>query len=63
MASDKILLKIQNMMNIKVELLQLIDNRFFDKTFSVGVIIQNQQLAEELHKLITRKLEKCILIF
>ena len=63
MASDKILLKIQNMMNIKVDLLQLIDNRFFNKTFSVGVIIQNQQLAEELHKLITRKFEKCILIF
>ena len=53
-------LKIQNMMNINVNLLQWFIN-FLIKNGA----IQNQQLAEELHKLITRNLKtkKSVILF
>ena len=59
------LLKIQNMMDINVDLLQFFNKKpalHTDKSDSGGAvkneIMPNQQLAEELHKSISRKLEK-----
>ena len=56
-----ILLRIQNMMDINVELLQWIIN-FLIKNLLVVVLkkknIPNKKLAEELHKPIIRKFNK-----
>ena len=58
-----ILLKIQNMMDINVDLLQAsMVYKFFDKKTSGSGIknenISNKQLAEELHKQVIRKFNK-----
>ena len=57
MIKHLILLKIQNMMDINMDLLQ-----FFDKKASGGTVenevMSNKELAEELHKPIIRKLKK-----
>ena len=61
MIKHSVLLKIQNMMDIKGDLLQWLIICFIKKT-SGGAVknenISSQELAEKLHKLIIRKFEK-----
>ena len=56
-ASVKILLKIQNEMDIKEVLLQWIINFLIKKTSDL-LTMSDQQLAEELNKSIIRKFKK-----
>ena len=55
-----ILLKVQNMMDINVDLLQWSINFLIQEILveQSKIKLSNKDLAEELHKLITRKFEK-----
>ena len=66
MIQNSMLLKNQNMMNIKEVLLQWFTkksdaraNKFVATHKRTGINSENQQLAEELRKAVVRKFRKC----